>query len=299
MFEAVKEFIYKYYTPGIVHDMPYNPVDTVTYALILGISIFPVLKLLQRMRVEVDRGFIRAIVPYILAGSTLRVIEDVFKYAMKHTVFVPPPWHYIMITPQIYLLVFIITVILLILSIKIGSILKRDWHRIFAYLGITWFVINLVLLLMVVINLVPFLILKLPERVGIPPLIMALGTTTTLSVYLAARKINFECLTDRLNTGILGAHLIDASSTFVGVDLLGYYEKHVVPTLLIDLTGTAAVMYPLKLAIFIPAIYLLDKEVGGKDDQRTQNLINLIKLVILVLGLSPAVRNTLRMTLGV
>lgn len=149
------------------------------------------------------------------------------------------------------------------------------------------------------INLTLLLRMKMPERIGIPLLIMALGTTTTLSVYLAARKINFECLTDRLNTGILGAHLIDASSTFVGVDLLGYYEKHVVPTLLINLTGTAAVMYPLKLAIFIPAIYLLDKEVGGKDDQRTQNLINLIKLVILVLGLSPAVRNTLRMTLGV
>ena len=281
MFEAVKEFIYKYYISGIIHDTSYNIVDTVSYALILGISTFAVLKLLRRLKVDVDRALIRATVPYILAGSTLRVIED--------TEALLPPWKYILITPPIYILIFIITVLLLVLSIQIGSILKRDWHQIFASIGIIWFVINLTLLLRV----------KMPERVGIPLLIMALGTTTTLSVYLAARKINFECLTDRLNIGILGAHLIDASSTFVGVDLLGYYEKHVVPTLLIDLTGTAAVMYPLKLAIFIPAIYLLDKEVGGKDDQRTQNLINLIKLVILVLGLSPAVRNTLRMTLGV
>ncbi|MHC1583247.1 MAG: DUF63 family protein [Methanosarcinales archaeon] len=281
MFEAVKEFIYKYYISGIIHDTSYNIVDTVSYALILGISTFAVLKLLRQLKVDVSRDLIRATVPYILAGSTLRVIED--------TEALLPPWKYILITPPIYILIFIITVLLLVLSIQIGSILKRDWHQIFASIGIIWFVINLTLLLRV----------KMPERVGIPLLIMALGTTTTLSVYLAARKINFECLTDRLNTGILGAHLIDASSTFVGVDLLGYYEKHVVPTLLIDLTGTAAVMYPLKLAIFIPAIYLLDEEVGGKDDQRTQNLINLIKLVILVLGLSPAVRNTLRMTLGV
>ena len=281
MFEAVKEFIYKYYISGIIHDTSYNIVDTVSYALILGISTFAVLKLLRRLKVDVSRDFIRATVPYILAGSTLRVIED--------TEALLPPWKYILITPPIYILIFIITVLLLVLSIQIGSILKRDWHQIFSSMGIIWLVINLTLLLRV----------KMPERIGIPLLIMALGTTTTLSVYLAARKINFECLTDRLNTGILGAHLIDASSTFVGVDLLGYYEKHVVPTLLIDLTGTAAVMYPLKLAIFIPAIYLLDKEVGGKDDQRTQNLINLIKLVILVLGLSPAVRNTLRMTLGV
>ncbi|RLG24252.1 hypothetical protein DRN85_07950, partial [Methanosarcinales archaeon] len=190
MLEVVKEFIDKYYTPGIVHDMPYNPVDTVTYALILCISIFPVLKLLQRMRVDVDRGFIRAIVPYILAGSTLRVIEDVFKYAMKHTVFVPPPWHYIMITPQIYLLVFIITAVLLVLSLKIGSILQCDWHRIFAYLGIAWFVINLALLLMTTINLVSFLTLKLPERVSIPLLIVTLGAAITVAVYLIARSVN-------------------------------------------------------------------------------------------------------------
>ncbi|RLG26062.1 hypothetical protein DRN85_04100 [Methanosarcinales archaeon] len=236
------------------------------------------------MRVDVDRGFVFAIVPYILAGSTLRVMED--------TGVVPPPWKYILITPPIYLLIFIITVILLLLSIKIGSILKRDWHRIFAHLGIAWFVINLALLLTI----------KMPERFGVPILIVALGAAITAAVYLIARSVNFEYLTDRLNIGILAAHLLDASSTFVGVDLLGYYEKHVVPTFLINLTGTAGVMYPLKLAIFIPVIYLLytfDEEVGRDDDQMIQNLINLIKLVILVLGLSPAVRNTLRMTIGV
>jgi len=298
MLEAVKEFIYRYYIPGIVHDASYNIVDTVSYALILGISIFPVLKLLQRLRVDVDRDFIRAIVPYILAGSTLRVIEDIFRRCvLEHPDFVLPLWHSILITPLIYILVFIITVILLVLSIKIGSILQRDWHRIFASMGIIWFVINLALLRIVMIDLAPTPIVEMPERIGALFLIVALGAAITLVVYLVASRIKFEYLTDRLNIGILAAHLLDASSTFVVVDLLeGYTEKHVVPTLLIDFTGTAAVMYPLKLLIFIPVIYLLDEEFRREDDKMIQNLI---KLVILVLGLSPAVRNILRMAVGV
>jgi uncharacterized membrane protein len=90
---------------------------------------------------------------------------------------------------------------------------------------------------------------------------------------------------------------MDASSTYVGVDKLGYYEKHVLPSYLIELTGTALVMYPLKLIIFIGVLYLLDTQF--EDDERSINMKMLIKLVILVLGLSPATRNTIRMTLGI
>ncbi|MBU4222707.1 MAG: DUF63 family protein, partial [Euryarchaeota archaeon] len=30
------QYIYKYYISGIVNDASYNPVDTVTYAIVLG-----------------------------------------------------------------------------------------------------------------------------------------------------------------------------------------------------------------------------------------------------------------------
>jgi uncharacterized membrane protein len=79
--------------------------------------------------------------------------------------------------------------------------------------------------------------------------------------------------------------------------MLGYYEKHVVPSYLIDLTGTALVMYPLKLAIFIPVIYVLDTQFN--DSEESISLRTFVKMVIIVLGLSPATRNTLRMALGI
>jgi len=84
------------------------------------------------------------------------------------------------------------------------------------------------------------------------------------------------------------------------MDWLGYYEKHVVPTFFIDIAGNftdhpALVMYPLKLLVFIPVFYMLDSQFDDKD----KKFIPLMKLVIIVLGLSPAVRNTLRILMGV
>jgi uncharacterized membrane protein len=60
------------------------------------------------------------------------------------------------------------------------------------------------------------------------------------------------------------------------------------------LTGTALVMYPLKLMILIPVLALIDDAL--KDDP---SLKNLTKLALLTLGLAPALRNTIRLTLGI
>jgi uncharacterized membrane protein len=87
--------------------------------------------------------------------------------------------------------------------------------------------------------------------------------------------------------------MLDAGSTYIGVDWFDYYEKHVVPTYLINLTGTAAIMFPLKLLILLPVLSLIDKTLEDRS------LKNLIKLTLIVLGLAPAVRNTLRLALGV
>ncbi len=51
---------------------------------------------------------------------------------------------------------------------------------------------------------------------------------------------------------------MDDSSTYRGVDTFGYYEKHLITQYLIQLTGTALGMYPLKFIIFIGILYLLD-----------------------------------------
>lgn len=131
--------------------------------------------------------------------------------------------------------------------------------------------------------------------------ILILGISSTLAVYFVSSWLDFTLLTNRLNISILFTHLLDASSTFIGIDWLGYYEKHVAPTFFINLAGNftthpSAVMYPLKLLVFIPVLYMLDHKF---DTDKERRLIALMKLAILVLGLSPATRNTLRILMGV
>lgn len=282
--DTLWQYIYKYFINGIVNDASYNTVDTVTYAILLGFSLLGVFKLLVKLKLEIDTRFIIAVTPYILAGSSLRVLEDsrVFQ----------PPVQYLFITPVIYFVVFAVTISVLLLALALernGKI--KDYHGFFSAAGIAWTLSNLAILLYI----------GEVKHLDYAIAILTFGILSAGAVYLVSRQVRFGVLTDRLNISILFAHLLDASSTYVGMDWLGYYEKHVVPTFFIDIAGNftdnpALVMYPLKLLVFIPVFYLLDSQL---DDEKDKKLLPLMKLVILVLGLSPAVRNTLRIMMGV
>lgn len=282
--DSVWHYIDKYYISGIINDTSYNLVDTLTYAIVLGISLFGVLKLLEKFKVKIDARFMLSVTPYILAGSSLRVLEDSKVFT--------PPLEYLFITPLIYFLVFAVTVSILTISLNLErkGIIK-DYHTFFCYVGVIWVIFNIIALLEVdtIRNPIP------------AAAIFILGMATTGIVYLISRQFNFTLLTNKVNISILFAHLLDASSTFIGIDWLNYYEKHVVPTFFIDMFGNftshpSLVMYPLKLVIFIPVLFMLDNEFKTEKEKQ---LIGLMKLAILVLGLSPAARNTLRILMGV
>ena len=283
--DTLWQYINKYFINGVVYDTSYNLVDTLTYAIVLGlICIFVVLKILARLKVEIDTRFIISVTPYILAGSSLRVFED-------SDLFIPPI-KYLFVTPGIYFVVFAVTISVLSLALaleKNGKI--KDFHGFFCAGGIVWTLVNIAILLYT----------GEVKHLDYAFSILILGILATGIVYLVSRQLNFTPLTDGLNISILFTHLLDASSTYVGMDWLNYTEKHVVPTFIIDFVGNysdhpALVMYPLKLLVFIPVIYMLDKQ---KDDDNDRKIIQLMKLVIFVLGLSPAVRNTLSIMMGV
>ncbi|AKB75531.1 hypothetical protein MSLAZ_2270 [Methanosarcina lacustris Z-7289] len=280
--DNISQFINTYYLDPIRGDEGYNLVNTITWAVVLGICIFGVFRLLKKMDIKINPSFILSILPFVLAGSSLRVLED-----SPADIF-HPPYSYVLITPNIYFLVFGITVACLWLSIRLQKAgLVKDYHPIFASFGLAWFLINLGVLLHFENIVVAY----------VPVFVIGAGTGLTFAFYLIARRLKSTIFTDPLNLSILLAHMMDASSTYIGIDKLGYFEKHVLPSYLIKLTGTALVMYPLKLIIFVGVLYLLDTQF--EKDEESNNLKMLIKMVILVLGLSPATRNTIRMMLGI
>jgi uncharacterized membrane protein len=265
-------FVHKYYIDPIIYDTGYNPVDTVTWAIILGLAILGLIKLLGRWGFLMDERLLLSTLPYILAGSSLRVIEDADLVAA--------PWRYLLITPLIFFLVFLITAACLILARKIWG---EKFHARYAAAGLLWTLLNLAVLSAVGI-----------ENAWVIAAVFLLGSALAGGILFCGRHLPaLKFLDERFNLMIIYAHMLDASSTYIGVDWFSYYEKHVVPTLLINLTGTAAIMFPLKLLILLPALSMIDRSLSEPS------LKNLTKLTLITLGLAPAVRNTLRLALGI
>lgn len=272
MLPEIQEFIYKYYVYPIMYDTGYNVVNTLTWAALLVPCIIGVFVLLRYFKITIDQHFVTGVACYVLFGSSLRVLEDADIFS--------PPLQYIFITPIIYFVVFFITMISLAASLHAY---KERYYKPFSITGLGLASVSVCVLLW-------------HGHITNPAdalLIVILATLSTVSIYLTAKYTGIKFLCDRFNIAILGAQLLDASSTTVGVDILGYHGKHVVENFLIGITGTGAAMYPLKLIAVIPALYVIDTEFDEIE------LRDLLKLVILVLGLAPACRNTLRILFGV
>lgn len=94
------------------------------------------------------------------------------------------------------------------------------------------------------------------------------------------------------------AHFLDGAATYRGIDLYGYAEKHVLPTALIDLVGTGAVMLLLKFLLVLVIILLIDV-LFRKDLQNYPGLSNIMKFAVIFLGMAPGTRDLVRISLGV
>ncbi len=270
----IGSFIAKYYIDPILYGEGYNVVNTLTYAIILGISLFAILKLMAFLKLSVDERLITATAPFIILGASLRNLEDVHLLS--------PPYSYMFITPLVYVLAFVITLCVLLLCVYLERSGKiKDYSKPFFWAGVAGTVLVWATLLV-----------TQPVSVWWAPLVVfALAFTFTGIVYLLAKRLGLAFLTMPLNVAILGAHMFDASSTFTAIDIVGgFAEKHVLPTFFIDTFHTAFVMYGLKLAVFIPVIYLMEKYFTEDRD-----LYHVLKFALLVLGFGPGIRNTLEM----
>ena len=286
MLEPIRQFVNTYYIHPITHDTGYNLVNTLTWALLLVLCLFLTLKLLKKLDVEINKPFIAAVSPYIFVGASLRVMEDAELFS--------PPLSYLLITPLIYFLLFFCCVAILTISVELsrsnciglrvpGS--GMGHLATFGLVGVIWFFANLVVLLKAEEIVLPWVLFAV---IGISGIILVV-------IYTIGAKFGVNFLTEKLNVSVLAAHLLDASSSYIGIDKLGYTGKHVIEGVIVKYTGSAAGMFPLKLVILIPVLYLLETHFDEKD----RELKNLVLLALLVIGLAPAVRNTLRMMFGV
>jgi uncharacterized membrane protein len=76
LIDMILQFFNTYYLDPIRNDSGYNPINTFTWAIVLGISLLGVIKLLDKLKIKITPRFIASVMTFVLAGSSLRVIED-------------------------------------------------------------------------------------------------------------------------------------------------------------------------------------------------------------------------------
>jgi len=287
----ISDFIYKYYIDPIRMGQPYNIVDTLTYALILVLGVYLLYRWMSQstwlsdIGFKIDARFILATLPYVVLGGLLRVVQD--------TGMITGDFQFLLVTPLIYFVLFFFTISMLFLSRYLTlQGFTKSFLTFYTFAGIMSAFVVLLVLFAWGINYAQvdlFILAIIP--------LMAL--TATFLVWACMRYLlQWEYVTDPLYLILIFGQLLDASATSYGIDLhpsVRYIEQHVVGSGLIELTHTAFVMFPLKLVVLFPAIYIM--ELYRKEANPA--FWHLVLLAMIVVGLAPGIRDMMRMVLYV
>jgi uncharacterized membrane protein len=287
----ISDFFYKYYIDPIKNGQAYNVVDTLTYAIILVIGVYILYRWMSSSTYLAESGFtfdyrfILATVPYVILGGLVRVIED--------TGMIASDWRYLLITPLIYftLFFFVIGVMFISRYLTIKGITK-SFFQFYALAGTAAVVIASVILLA-----------WSTTHHGVDLFILAIiplmGITATAIVWAVMKYVlRWNYVSDPVYLTLLFGQLLDASATSYGIDFhpsVQYVEQHVVGSALIGMTGTALVMFPLKLLVLFPAVYVM--EMYRKEANPA--FWHLVLLAMIVVGFAPGIRDMVRMVLYV
>ncbi|MDO8842224.1 DUF63 family protein [Methanocalculus sp.] len=281
----ISDFIYKYYIDPIRYGEAYTIVDTLTYAAILIVSVYLVYRWLKGTGIAINSDFVLATIPFVILGGLLRVVED--------TGMIGSDIKFLLITPLIFFTIFGFTI----LSLVTARILERA--EVFSSFLIPYRMAGVLLSIIAAGLLVWWGITETQLDFVVFFTILAMATVTTALTYAALRYLlKWEYVKNPLYILLIFGHLLDASATSYGIDIhpIRYVEQHVVGGALIDWAGTAFAMYPLKLAVLIPGIYILEMY---RRENGESGLWYLLLLAMIVVGMAPGLRGMMRMVLHV
>lgn len=243
----------------------YTSLKTIVFGVLLGVIILGIIKMFQFLKKD-PKELLIPIIPFIFLGSSSRALVD--NGILPKTLYT--------VTPGIYIIVGLITISVLLISILIEKKTKFNYRNIILSTGI-------------ILSIPIILSLKQFNFMAFFLVLISLAFVVGL-IYLLKDK--FSILNDKFNFSVIFAHMFDAASTFIAVDFFGYWEQHVLPAAIANFAGTASIMFPLKLIVILPSLYLIDNYI---DDDITKNTL---KLSIFILGLAPGLRNFLSLCMG-
>ena len=305
----------------------YNSYNTVAYGLGFFVLFMAINELLTRWKIELNEKFIFSCIPLLILGGVARVLEDADTFE--------PPIQYFFISPLIYGILVLYSLLIIALGVWLSkkdlpSLTKGLGLVSFTIggYGLWWYFapgdwIHPSSWALVVFS---FTALTAEFYRGKPlrDPVLFFGISSTLTLILAYLTLaqNEMVYPEILwNTLIIASvltfvvwffswfimplksvylllyfgHFVDGGATFLGIDIYGYTEKHVLPDFFIEYFGSAIVMLPLKFLVVTGVIAALEVEKSNDEDP---GMVALLLMFLLALGLGPGTRDILRIMFG-
>jgi uncharacterized membrane protein len=305
-------------TGKVVAEPGYTLVSEAGYAIILLFMLAGVLLLVRRLDIG-DRRLFFALVPFMLFGGALRVVEDATDaaYAADAGTIIGYPFNTLIISPIIYFVVFLVTLASLLVAVGLyrQGIIDR-YASLLAGIGTALF-----LLTTAYIGYLDFTAINTTgASAGFYPqitiLVVFFSVIISVGVYLAIDRIApwIHNGTGRMGLVVLFGQTLDGVANVIASDwatALGlpalYTAKHPINRIIIDITGTVLPQsvintigssWPFLLVKVIAAvavIALFDEKIFEEN----QRYALLLLVAIVAVGLGPGTRDMLRATFGI
>lgn len=262
---------------------------TIIYALLVLLGLYILYRWIKHIKLPLSTSFVLSSCLYVILGGFLHVLDDMVD--ADGVPLIAYPWRLLFTTPTVYILVMVFGIAVLFVSYTLekrncvdsyikpyticGIISCLAVFGIHIWYGLTHNGIDMVAFGCVI---------------GI-----ALAATAALWAFLRY-VCRWTYISHPLYLALMGAQFLDASATGFALQFRGYVEQHVLGGWLINLTKTGYSMFILKVIVLVLGIWILEK---FKKEEGVSILWHLIIIVMIIVGLGPAVRDLLRMMLGI
>lgn len=212
----------------------------------------------RKFKIEVDKKLVISCLPYLFILPMIRSLVDagVYEYSM------------FLVTPCIFLLP---PLLLLAMFVTISKLNKQVPYYISGITGIIIFL---------------YIIGKIKVVNVTTPIVILIFTAILCGVLHIVFRY-FEFMSKLEDCGPIYAHIFDAMTAIVG-STIGYKEAHIIPNLVISITGTQISFLIVKIIVPLLSIYLINKLILDTTTNRV------FKGAIFVSGCFTGLRNFFR-----
>lgn len=262
-----------------LEDSSYTVLQTLLYAGLVILGLFLLYKWLKKVNISVDTRLTLCSIAYVVLGAVCRAFED--------TGMIPDPVWIFFITPKVYILTTIYAAAMLFISYTLYKKKKVASYT-------TPYLLGAVIPILFILGLMSgYEVSKGTFDLVGGVTVFAVAAAGVLGLWALMRYVfRWEYASRPLYLALIASHILDASATSFAIAFRGYYEQHVLGGTLIELTGTPYIMFALKIAVLLPAIWVLEQ---FKKEKRTEILWYLVLIAMIVVGMGPGIRDVLRM----